>query len=538
MAINFPTGVTGQYYTYNGRIWQYNGYAWVFLSVVGATGPTGATGATGSGSGGTGSGGTGATGLAGPTGSDGSNSGRWIATNSALPATGEFYHNYTNPNGTTVLNISNISSNGTNYASWHSAAQTIITTGATLYLQLTEVGKNSVIGLYKVGAIGYAGTYIQYILTSQLAANGTFTDGKEYTISWTASGPAGPVGPTGTSFTYAQTLFVDPNGDDSTALEGRLDMPWQTIKAAINYAESNLLIGYTVWVFPGDYLEPKEWTIEYSQNLTIKLNGGVRVIFSIGTGISAITINSSCSIMGDDRAIYNDGTGNSGAIITADSNGNKIESMFSIGGKDSISVRIFGVYIDNLSVVGVNFIISGRGKNIHIINTYMVSNVGRNIVLSGCISPRVAITNSILLTGDPGLSDIQYANIFASQGALEPARYPNGIWNLENCRFVCYGDMHQSGTFDGGHITSDTGGQPDCMYITLSNCKFWMSSYEGIYLWNDYNSTGGNVMEIVGTSIGNSNDIYLSPGSTITYLGNPTYINIDIDIASPSLIGI
>jgi len=207
MAINFPTGVTGQYYTYNGRIWQYNGYAWVFLSVVGATGPTGATGATGSGSGGTGSGGTGATGLAGPTGSDGSNSGRWIATSLGSPATGAFYHNYTGPNGNTVLNISNFSSNGTNYLSWHSAAQAIIPTGATLYLQLTEVGKNSVIGLYTVGSIGYFGTYCQYIISSQLAANGTFTDGKEYTISWSSSGPQGPAGPPGPGTTTTDITF-------------------------------------------------------------------------------------------------------------------------------------------------------------------------------------------------------------------------------------------------------------------------------------------------------------------------------------------
>lgn len=83
MPINFPTGATnGDYYSFGGRTWTYNGYSWILLGTLGPTGPTGPLGSQGpqgpqgfQGSQGilgpTGSGSTGPQGIQGPTGSGG-----------------------------------------------------------------------------------------------------------------------------------------------------------------------------------------------------------------------------------------------------------------------------------------------------------------------------------------------------------------------------------------------------------------------------------------------------------------------------------
>jgi hypothetical protein len=58
-------------------------------------------------------------------------------------------------------------------------------------------------------------------------------------------GPQGPQGPQGipgadfTSIEYAQTLFVDPNGNDETG-NGKINTPFKTIQAAHDYANSNI----------------------------------------------------------------------------------------------------------------------------------------------------------------------------------------------------------------------------------------------------------------------------------------------------------
>ena len=46
--INFPTGATtGDTYTYDGRTWKYNGYAWGFVGNIGSAGPQGVQGPIG-----------------------------------------------------------------------------------------------------------------------------------------------------------------------------------------------------------------------------------------------------------------------------------------------------------------------------------------------------------------------------------------------------------------------------------------------------------------------------------------------------------
>lgn len=62
-----------------------------------------------------------------------------------------------------------------------------------------------------------------------------------------------------TQFIFKRTLFVDPNGNDGVAgavapVGGTLHPPFQTIQAAITYAQDNYVIGeITIHVFAGEY---------------------------------------------------------------------------------------------------------------------------------------------------------------------------------------------------------------------------------------------------------------------------------------------
>lgn len=60
---------------------------------------------------------------------------------------------------------------------------------------------------------------------------------------------------------YGNTLFVTKNGDNGTALKGRLDLPYLTVQSAINIASSD----DTIIVYGGTYTETL--TIS-SKNLT------------------------------------------------------------------------------------------------------------------------------------------------------------------------------------------------------------------------------------------------------------------------------
>jgi hypothetical protein len=70
---------------------------------------------------------------------------------------------------------------------------------------------------------------------------------------------------------YSYTLFVDPSGNNSTAIIGDYTKPWQTINAAINYAgtSSQPTNGYTVHIFRGNYTATQ--SVTYAANKSISL---------------------------------------------------------------------------------------------------------------------------------------------------------------------------------------------------------------------------------------------------------------------------
>jgi hypothetical protein len=160
-------------------------------------------------------------------------------------------------------------------------------------------------------------------------------------------------------FQYQKTLFVDPNGDNNTAMIGRIDLPWCTISEAITYLRVNDLENHTVWVFPGIYSIEDTWIFSNNStssgnnnNTTVKLQGGVNII-SNGTLIKLDNTNSlsgdslKISIIGDKQGSINMEFGTNVTIQT--NNGNNIEFISRSSTTQDVSEINFS--ISNISLI-------------------------------------------------------------------------------------------------------------------------------------------------------------------------------------------
>ena len=186
------------------------------IGIQGTTGPTGATGTTGP------TGATGATGATGINGIDGSNSGRWNwVSGSGIPPDQSFTENdgLGIISNITQISIDYLAINNVDYTAWLQGLDTLINTnGQIVYLQITQITDNSIIGIWQINTINNNGAYSQItLLNPALVANGTISS--SCTISWVANGPSQwftdtIIGPTGTGYTgigYTGDVIVRGN---------------------------------------------------------------------------------------------------------------------------------------------------------------------------------------------------------------------------------------------------------------------------------------------------------------------------------------
>jgi hypothetical protein len=302
--------------------------------------------------------GNGVNGQTGIPGDDGSNSGRWATQKNLISpptANGKFSPNNGSLSATSILSVNNYDINSVLYSEWHKAAGDLISAGSSVYLQVTEVNNNSTIAIYPVTSVVASGSYsgYDYNLGTPLAANGAWVeDGKVYTISWSVSVSGGG----GSVFTYAKTLFVDPLGNDSTALPGRQDKPWQTIGAAILYLKDNSKTEWTIEVFPGVYNQEESWSFTADNtNTTIKLNGNIQIISAtIGTPPARLidVDGSNVTIIGDDHL---SNRANMGAVIEI---GDSRPNMMVVNGTSNVTFA--NVYLKQTTVDGKQITFSDR----------------------------------------------------------------------------------------------------------------------------------------------------------------------------------
>ena len=152
------------------------------IGIQGTAGPTGPTGQTGQ---------TGHTGQTGINGIDGSNSGRWNWVDDCgcvIPPNQSFTENGSGIiSNITQISIDYSAINNVDYTAWLQGLDTLINTnGQIVYLQITQITDNSIIGIWQINTINNNGAYSQItLLNPALVANGTISS--SCTISWVAN---------------------------------------------------------------------------------------------------------------------------------------------------------------------------------------------------------------------------------------------------------------------------------------------------------------------------------------------------------------
>jgi hypothetical protein len=322
-------------------------------------------------------------------------------------------------------------------------------------------------------------------------------DNETYEYTWTMNIVKLCPGPQeiGCCFTHAKTLFVDPNGNDLTALEGKQTKPWKTIAAAVEYLADNVRIGYTIEVFPGDYLNEQRWLFDFKNtDTTIKLNGNVNVGSAnsiIGHGFIQV-FDANIKIVGDDRTNSTFAYGGPGAYIQNNSINDAI--IVSDGTSD---ISISNVSMNN-AVNGTGIFYEGTtigGKLT--LNEVSLLSVRRNISVSSCDRPPVInIKDSVLYTGvDDSTAGYENLLIEGVNGSYDPATW---IF-IENSRLVING---YGGDGPISHIQTDCFNSSSIRAIFNGVIFYWNTDGDPVYIWRD-NSGCSIDVEIINPVITN-----------------------------------
>ena len=83
-------------------------------------------------------------------------------------------------------------------------------------LQITEVGDNSIFGIFEVSSVVDNTTYFNIQISTVIAQNGEFNQDAIYTISWVSDGANGAAGTSGTSGTRGTSGTTGANGTSGT----------------------------------------------------------------------------------------------------------------------------------------------------------------------------------------------------------------------------------------------------------------------------------------------------------------------------------
>jgi hypothetical protein len=190
--------------------------------VQGIQGIQGIQGATGS---------AGKAGTDGLNGNDGSNSGRWkfLTTTNIVGAPGatHFVSNSLNFSALAEICVSYGDINNTNYEAWWIFLEALYTDYEPLvFIQITEVGSNNIIGIYQLdpkypSPVVLNPNHVQVYLDPVYVSSGVFTPNKDYTISWSTHGlgggtPAAKTYGTVSAAGLGAELLYDYNSTDNT----------------------------------------------------------------------------------------------------------------------------------------------------------------------------------------------------------------------------------------------------------------------------------------------------------------------------------
>ena len=342
-------------------------------------------------------------------------------------------------------------------------------------------------------------------------------DAQSYKYSWTMNIVKLCPGPqeVGCCFTHAKTLFVDPNGNDLTALEGKQTKPWKSIGAAIEYLSDNTRTGYTIEVFPGDYPSEPGWFFDFKNtDTTIKLNGNVNVASAnsiAGKGFIQVS-NANIKIVGDDRTNSTFAYGGPGAYIQ---NNSVNDAIIVSNGTSNISIS--NVSMNNSISNGWGFYYEGDAVGGKLtLNEVSLLSIRQNIyVVQGDRPPVINIKDSVLYTGVND-STVGYENILI-EGVL--GSYDPATWIfIENSRLVING---YGGAGPDSHIQTDCYNSPSIRGIFNGVLFYWKTDVATIYNWRD---NSGNTIDVeVINPIVSNHDAWAGSFNMITGYGVHNY---------------
>jgi hypothetical protein len=169
---------------------------------------------------------------------------------------------------------------------------------------------------------------------------------------------------------YSYTLFVDPSGNNSTAVIGDYTKPWQTINAAINYAgtSSQPTGGYTLHIFRGNYTETTSVTFDANESISLFFEPNVNLNVTLASVGYWFTHNG----------------GVASVNISGSSKSNYISSnfgVFKVGATGQASPSSFSLSINNIRISSSNasnYLSTGSGVVIY--STRSTVNIDNSIV--------------------------------------------------------------------------------------------------------------------------------------------------------------
>ena len=260
---------------------------------------------------------------------------------------------------------------------------------------------------------------------------------------------------------YSYTLFVDPSGNNSTAVIGDYTRPWQTINAAINYAgtSSQPTGGYTLHIFRGNYTETTSVTFDANESISLFFEPNVNLTVTLASVGYWFTHNGglgSVNVSGSGKSNY---ISSNFGVFRVGANGQSSPSRFSL---NINNITISSSNASNYTSTGNGVVIYSIRSTVNIDNSIVSlttaggSGIYQYVIWlsAGYLNIFDSTLNMSSQTGYPtSLVDsgsnygwLIWEDLMVSAGSAFPGVYDAGRIKLQNAY------LSQSGTGGGGAI--------------------------------------------------------------------------------------
>ncbi len=296
-------------------------------------------------------------------------------------------------------------------------------------------------------------------------------------------------------YLYEDILFVDPRGNDSTAVVGYVDKPWAKVKSASDYIENNNLLNKIVYILSGTYSESRMTsTIDKGYHLV----SGARILQANSAFPLFIINNCNIAITSDSKFDCSIGT-TSGTYIINLSSASKTASCI--------------IENTNLITGTVGFLITG--------SSFESTMDIRNSIIDANITSATLSTNPVF--NQTGYSTLSlhnskiYSNLPNRPISLIKSTSTSNrcLLNLSNSYVYVKGGGFKSIVETSATIRND---------IFIDNCVFQVAtSFTASVIYSDSGSTQSNYIITLGNSMYNTDSF--STGSTYLTFSDSNFLN-------------